>query len=157
MTYAITLPALAAGVLHAPVPIDLPAMTDAVYTGINDTRAAHGLPALAWHPGVATIAQIRTIDIAIGAFTHHDNQHRLVFWDMLRDAGYLNYEETGEVLAKSIAPPTESPRHALHMWTRSPAHSAVLLSPLLVSVGIGAYVDDGMTYYAAVFLSEVPQ
>lgn len=156
MTTPIVVAGLAAGVLHAPAPVDLPAMRDTTIAEINAVRASQGLTGLVRDPDLDTIASIRALDIGVGAFTHTDGGGRLVFWDMMRDAGFLDYAMTGEVLARSNATPSEAPRHAVQLWLDSPKHRAVLLYPGMRYVGLGVYRRDGLFYFALVVISERP-
>lgn len=156
MTYPIVVAGLAAGVLHAPVPVDLPAMKDSTLAEINAIRASQGLVALVRDPDLDHIADIRAVDIGIGAVVHTDGRGRLTYWDMLRDDGFLNYEMTGEVLARSNAAPSEVPHHAVSMWLNSPKHRAVLLYSDMRYAGLGVYRRDGLTFFALVVISERP-
>src|SRR5687767_13822253 len=109
---------------------------------LNADRAAHGLPALEFDPGLATVARWRSEDMAERRYFRHDIGGYQVF-EVMRDHG-VTYRVAGENLAYNYYSPEETAARAERALMESPTHRANILRSDYTHVGVGvAVAPDG--------------
>jgi uncharacterized protein YkwD len=118
--------------------ISTAAARGAVVCLINDTRRAHGLPALRQSGPLDVAAQIwSNAMVASDVFTHSSS-----FGQRVTDAGLV-----WQALAENIATGFPTPRRVVQAWMGSLDHCQNILDPTYRDVGIGINIH-GVHGYA---------
>ena len=138
---------LAPGGSSPPPPSPAPAPTDSIVAQfvvlVNQHRASLGLGTLAWHAGVAAVAQAHTQDMVDRNFFSHTNPDGETPWDRLAAAG-ITYSYAGENIAYGYP----SASAVLAAWLASPGHRANIENPNFTHHGVGRVG----TYWTHVFI-----
>ena len=117
---------------------------------VNADRAANGLPALEFDPGLATVARWRSEDMAARGYFSHDIGGYQVF-QVLRDWG-IAYRVAGENLAYNYYTPEQTAVQAERALMESPSHRANILRGDYTHVGVGvAVAPDGRFLFTQLF------
>lgn len=117
---------------------------------LNADRAANGLPALEFDPGLASVARWRSEDMAARQYFSHDIGGYQVF-QVLRDHG-IDYRVAGENLAYNYYSPEETALRAEKALMESPTHRANILREDYTHVGVGvAVAPDGRFLFTQLF------
>ena len=141
-------PAPAAAV--APPPSDLGAWPHEVARIMNDVRASHGLPALAYNETLAQAAQIQANDCSGRSSCSHTGSDGSTIKDRVLRVGYA---PASWAECWAIRP---SPQGAIDIWMDevppNDPHRRTLLTTWLTEIGIGVAPGPwGYTYVIAVF------
>ena len=117
---------------------------------VNADRIAHGLPALQFDPGLATVARWRSEDMAARQYFSHDIGGYQVF-QVLRDHG-ITYRVAGENLAYNYYAAEDTAARAENALMQSPTHRDNILRADYTHVGIGvAIAPDGRYLFTQLF------
>src|SRR5687768_3732756 len=117
---------------------------------VNADRAANGLSALEFDPGLATVARWRSEDMAARGYFSHDIGGYQVF-QVLRDWG-IAYRVAGENLAYNYHAPEQTAAQAERALMESPSHRANILRGDYTHVGVGvAVAPDGRFLFTQLF------
>jgi uncharacterized protein YkwD len=99
-------------------------------TLINAARHQHGLAPLAFSAGLWRAARAHSlVMLRTGVFAHGDAVQRIA--EAIRGARFAGEDLAWGTLGLS------SPSSAVHRWLESPAHRAVVLSPVYRFVAVG--------------------
>ena len=133
----------------APPPADVAAWPHEIVRLINETRAQHGLPPLAYNETLAQVAQAHANDcLQRGWGSHYGSDGSNVKTRMQR-AGYTP-ARWSECWAH-----TQSPQNAMYMWMDetppNDPHRRTILNPSLTEVGVGVVQPDWGYYFFADF------
>jgi uncharacterized protein YkwD len=133
----------------APPPADVAAWPHEIVRLINETRAQHGLPPLAYNETLAQVAQAHANDcLQRGWGSHYGSDGSNVRMRMQR-AGY-DFVRWSECWAH-----TQSPQNAMCMWMDetppNDPHRRTILNPSLTEVGVGVVQPDWGYYFFADF------
>ncbi len=135
--------------MSAPPPADVAAWPHEIVRLINETRAQHGLPPLAYNETLAQVAQAHANDcLQRGWGSHYGSDGSNVKTRMQR-AGYTP-ARWSECWAH-----TQSPQNAMYMWMDetppNDPHRRTILNPSLTEVGVGVVQPDWGYYFFADF------
>lgn len=120
---------------------ELRALAVEALNGVNEQRAAVGLPALVWSDALAVAAEVRANDEIVRSFSHA-RPDGSEYWTVNSDIVW------GENLAKGYS----TASGVVSAWMASPTHAANILEPSYVTCGIAVYEDaDGKLYWAQEF------
>ncbi len=132
-----------------PIPTS-PPLTDAdgwrreIARLINEARAQHGLPPLAYNPTLASIAQAHAEDCLQRGWGSHTGSDGSNVRSRMLHAGYtpLRWSECWAH--------TQSPQDAMHIWMDetppNDPHRRTILNPALTEIGVGV-VQPAWGYY----------
>jgi len=120
--------------------------------GLNDLRAANGLPPLPVDATLSYVARLRAEDMARNAYFSHMPPDGCDYRCLFERHGVQTNSWIGEVIAWNNYPPKQSVATTVQMWRDSPGHFAVITNQCFTRMGAGvATAPDGKIYYAAVF------
>lgn len=114
-----------------------------IFNRMNEVRAAHGLPALAWSVELAQAAQAHADDCANRGWGSHVGSDGARLRTRISRAGY------SAVYASENWANASGPEHAFEMWWNEPdwgPHRLNILGPNYSEVGIGV-AQGGWGYY----------
>jgi uncharacterized protein YkwD len=120
----------------------------AIYTRVNQERAAAGLPALQYNNTMQHYARIKSQDMGDrGYFDHKNPEGQLITTKMQADG--VSYRAWGENIAyiSGMSGNAQLATKFMDNWMNSSGHRANILSSNFSSIGIGVY-KVGNTYYA---------
>ncbi|KOU38395.1 CAP domain-containing protein [Streptomyces sp. WM6378] len=113
----------------------------------NAERAAAGLRPLAADPGLSSVAQAYSADMATRGFYSHTSPEGLAPWDRARAAGC-----THRGIGENIACGQRTAAEVVQGWMNSPGHRANILKTDFSHIGVG-YAGGGRagTYWTQLF------
>jgi uncharacterized protein YkwD len=120
----------------------------AIFTRVNQERAAAGLPALQYNDTMENYARIKSQDMGDrGYFDHRNPEGQLITAKMQADG--VSYRSWGENIAyiSGRSGNAALAQQFMDNWMNSSGHRANILSSNFSSIGIGVY-KIGNTYYA---------
>ncbi|MEP7216670.1 MAG: CAP domain-containing protein [Anaerolineaceae bacterium] len=125
-----------------------------LFAGMNNERAAAGLPALSYDAGLTKVARTRAQQMADqGYFSHVDPAGYSMYTALLKHFGYTSYAWAGENLAMNNAAAAEASERSLTSLMNSPTHRANILANDFFRVGVGEVTTaDGRHIFAMIFL-----
>ncbi|MGC9398021.1 MAG: LysM peptidoglycan-binding domain-containing protein [Anaerolineae bacterium] len=142
-------PTAAPTVSSAPPPADVAAWPREVARLINEVRAVHGLPPLAYNETLAAAAQAHANDCAARGWCSHTGSDGAYIKERLERVGY-----TGAGWAECWAQRL-TPQGAIDIWMDevppNDPHRRTLLSTWLTEVGVGVAETDWGYYFIADF------
>ena len=116
-----------------------------IYRLINEQRAAHGLPPLAWNDTLARAAQLHADDCHARGWCGHTGSDGSSYKQRIIRAGYnpVRWSECWAWYA--------TPQKAVAMWMDevppNDPHRRTILSDYLLEVGVGVVPGNGHGYY----------
>lgn len=105
---------------------------------VNELRASSGLGALKMNPQMLEDAMQRSAELAV-KFSH------------TRPDGSPCFTVNNEILSENIALGQMSPTAVMESWINSPGHYANIMTSYYDSIGIGAVIHNGVTYWTQIF------
>jgi len=142
-------PTVALTVPSAPPPADVAAWPREVARLINEVRAAHGLPPMAYNETLAVAAQGHANDCMQRGWCSHTGSDGSYIKERLERVGY-----TGDGWAECWAQ-RKTPQGAIDIWMDevppNDPHRRTLLSTWLTEVGVGVAKTDWGYYFIADF------
>lgn len=125
-----------------------------MFETLNAERAKAGLAPLAWDPGLAYIARVRTMQMGQQNYFGHVDPFGYRMWIEIINRFGLSYRKAGENLVANGYAPAETATLAMEGLMNSPTHRANILDPMYTGVGIGLFENaDGYKYYAQIFIA----
>lgn len=136
-----------------PEPRDFSQFPLKIHAEVNKERAKAGLSPLAYHEGMASVAEAHSKDMATRKFFDHVNPDGL---DPFDRADRANQCTTGENLIEfsaTLYSDEELPAKVVGGWMNSQGHRENILEPVFQAEGIGLAVDtdDAMVYVTELF------
>lgn len=128
-----------------PPPADVSALAGEIYRLINEQRAAHGLPPLAWNGTLAYAAQLHADDCYARGWCGHTGSDGSTYKERIIRAGYdpMRWSECWAWYG--------TPEMAVAMWMDeappNDPHRRTILSDYLTEVGVGVVPGNGHGYY----------
>jgi len=129
------------GVTITPIliaPSNADAFEREVFDLTNAERAAYGLPPLIWHYGLAHVARMHSLDMALNNFMAHDSFDGRTFSQRITQAG-ISWTNVAENVARG----QQSPQAVVNAWMNSPDHRANILNPSRTHLGVGFQTGTG--------------
>jgi len=129
---------------QTPAP-DVSALSGEIFRLINEQRAAHGLPPLAWNGMLANAAQLHADDCYVRGWCGHTGSDGSTYKERIIRAGYdpVRWSECWAWYG--------TPETAVAMWMDevppNDPHRRTILSDYLVEVGVGVVPGSGHGYY----------
>lgn len=121
---------------------------------INETRRAHGLKSLEWHPDLHKMARSHSGSMARDGFFSHTDAHGLGMLGRARLTGLAGWRTLGENLAYNLGY-SDPAAFAVSGWADSIKHRHNLLRPVFTHTAIGvARASDGRFFFTQVFGSK---
>ena len=105
---------------------------------VNELRSSSGLGALKMNPQMLEDAMQRSAELAV-KFSH------------TRPDGSPCFTVNNEILSENIALGQMSPTAVMESWINSPGHYANIMTSYYDSIGIGAVIHNGVTYWTQIF------
>ena len=118
---------------------------DRILTLVNDERTAVGLSVLTRNAQLDAAAQAHADDMRANGFFAHPGSDGSDVGDRATAAGY-----SWTWIAENIGEGSVSPEEMMDLWMNSASHSANILSPNAVELGVGIN-DTGTTLWVQVF------
>jgi uncharacterized protein YkwD len=115
--------------------------SDAVLTQINATREANGCAPVAANPQLTASAERHAEDMLVTGVAGHTGSDGSTVVQRVRDAGYTQYAELGEVVFWGTGS-AGTPATAVAWWMNSPGHRAIITDCRLTEAGFSA-VSNG--------------
>ena len=136
------------GMLLMVVGVEAQDATPAMIDMINTARATVGAPPLGYNALLTTTAQQHSNDMAAGDFLSHTGSDGSMFWERMRQNGYLLVNGAENVLYRGDA----DIAGAFNQWYESEGHRMNMLNPNYTEVGVAYAVSADGTYYFTMVL-----
>jgi uncharacterized YkwD family protein len=114
---------------------------------VNSQRAARGLSPLSWNANLATLARIKSDDMASNNYFSHTSPTYGSPFDMLKSFG-VSYTAAGE----NIASGQTTAQNVMDTWMNSPGHAANILNSNYTEIGVGYSYNNGSPIWTQLFL-----
>jgi len=101
---------------------------------VNEQRASHGIPALAWHNELAAAARTHSQSMVLNNFLDHNSLDGTPFYDRISALG-ISWTD----VAENINGGANTPEGMMEWWMNSPPHRVNILNPVLMYLGVGVY------------------
>ncbi len=124
------------------------AMEQEVLRLVNEERGKAGLSPLTTNSQLTQATRLRAKEL-VSKYSHDRPDGRSCF-SVLADFG-LVYQTVGE----NIAYGQESAKQVMNSWMNSQGHRENILNKDYKEIGIGAYTDNGTTYWVQLFMTSI--
>lgn len=134
-----------------PIVIEAPNLEREMFDAMNAERAGHGVAPLQWAEPLAEVARERSAYIHATGHTAHHRDGRLLYYDLLVDAGWI-WDLGGENVARVSGAEAESLPTAMRMLMASPGHRDNILHPQFRYAAVGLVTVDNTRVYTILFV-----
>jgi len=107
-----------------------------VFELVNLQRANHGLPPLAWHGALATVARGHSADMHRNNFVGHTGSDGSTIRQRIERGGITNTRGLSGIISRGWT----TPGSAVESWMTSPGNRAIVLCTESTHIGVG-YID----------------
>lgn len=124
----------------------LSAMELEVVRLVNIERQKAGLSNFKASTELSNVARMKSKDMAVNNYFSHTSPTYGSPFEMMKSFG-ISYRTAGENIAKGYS----SAQSVVNGWMNSQGHRDNILNPSFNTIGVGAYIGNGSTYWTQMF------